>query len=55
MQLHGSFPQLGCQSNQTPDIFKLGEPSNFHRISIEKRARVIYIALRSGLLALDVV
>jgi hypothetical protein len=55
MQPHGTFPQLSCQSIRTTDLFKLGEPSNFHRLSIEKRMRVTYIALRSGLHVLDVV
>ena len=43
MQPHGTFPQLSCQSIRNTDIFdifKLGEAPNFHRLSIEKGARV---------------
>ena len=40
MQPYGTFPKLSCQSIRTTDIFKLGEASNVHRLSIEEGARV---------------
>ena len=55
MQPHGNFPQLSCHSIRTTDVFKLGDPSKFHRLSIEKKGERHIHCNRSGLHVLDVV